>query len=725
MLHLVDDGARPGRSSTTSTRSSATGGGWHGGHSPAPTACPTATAPRSRTRSPKASRSRRSAAAIRCRDELGHEHVGEGRDRQRRRIAQGPPPRPDPAPPASGRGARSAAGARAARDRVVRQRRDRRRHARPARRLADRRVRPDLDERRRRAACSSGSARGSTRANDAPPIRPATRRCCASGRRCAAVRSRSPCKARRTRCASTAGARWDGRSRDALPGRRAMAGDRAGRRWRAGGVRRRRARAGRPARHGPGRRMCAARGGVGPARRPSTPERDWPDVMRAWPDSALAGRRHPRRRDVRLDRRRRMRCGPAAGSRSSPPSPTSCAPTRSGDGGRLRRQRRPGRPVWPARSTVRRRARRRRAVDRRDVRRGTLTRMDARRRRRLRRAHDRRLVADGHRGRRRRSPGSGCPADTRISPICVRDADGQELVIRRPPQGELLPKAHDMWREYRIIKGLWPTAVPVAEPIAYCDDRAVAETHFYVMRKAEGRALYTGAVGARVARRARPRATPVRRSSTCSPPCTRSTPEQVGLGDLGRHDGYVARQLRTWYGSWTASVEFAGFDDPRVHELHDAAVVVDPRAGSGAGRARRLRAAQLAVLARRATSRPCSTGSWRRSAIRSPTSPTRSTRGPRPVTRACTAPIRRRRCRGSPHAPSSTARYAAITGADLSQPRLLPGLQLVEDGAASARRVRPLPGRPEEHRGRRSRGTAVAGRSSPSTRPMQFATELA
>ena len=73
----------------------------------------------------------------------------------------------------------------------------------------------------------------------------------------------------------------------------------------------------------------------------------------------------------------------------------------------------------------------------------------------------------------------------------LRDAAGRELFVRRPPQGQLLPKAHDMWREYRIIDGLWPTAVPVAEPIAYCDDRGVAETHFYVMGKVDGAALYT------------------------------------------------------------------------------------------------------------------------------------------------------------------------------------------------------------------------------------------
>ena len=46
-------------------------------------------------------------------------------------------------------------------------------------------------------------------------------------------------------------------------------------------------------------------------------------------------------------------------------------------------------------------------------------------------------------------------------------------------------------------------------------------------------------------------------------------PVEVGLGELGRHDGYVARQLKTWYGSWTMSAEHADYDDPRVHALHE------------------------------------------------------------------------------------------------------------------------------------------------------------
>lgn len=149
----------------------------------------------------------------------------------------------------------------------------------------------------------------------------------------------------------------------------------------------------------------------------------------------------------------------------------------------------------------------------------------------------------------------------------LRDAGGSELVIRRPPQGQLLPKAHDMWREYQIIAGLWTTAVPVAEPIAYCDDREIAEVHFYVMGKVDGEALYSGETVAGFLDE------PARRRAGESFVDTLAAlhaidPADVGLAELGRHDGYVARQLRTWYGSWTASIEAAGHDDTRTHELH-------------------------------------------------------------------------------------------------------------------------------------------------------------
>ena len=173
-------------------------------------------------------------------------------------------------------------------------------------------------------------------------------------------------------------------------------------------------------------------------------------------------------------------------------------------------------------------------------------------------------------------------ANTRVVPPCswtrlegghsnltyeLADANGDAFVIRRPPEGELLPKAHDMWREFRIIDALHPVGVPVAEPIGYCDDRDVCDKHFYVMGKVGGEALYTAEQTApRLDLAARGR---VGGSFVDVLAHLHSIdPADVGLDQLGRHDGYVARQLKTWYGSWTMSAEFADYDDDRLHALH-------------------------------------------------------------------------------------------------------------------------------------------------------------
>jgi aminoglycoside phosphotransferase (APT) family kinase protein len=54
-------------------------------------------------------------------------------------------------------------------------------------------------------------------------------------------------------------------------------------------------------------------------------------------------------------------------------------------------------------------------------------------------------------------------------------------VLRRPPLGHVLPTAHDMAREYRVLAALADTDVPVARPIALCEDAAVNDMPFYVM----------------------------------------------------------------------------------------------------------------------------------------------------------------------------------------------------------------------------------------------------
>lgn len=162
----------------------------------------------------------------------------------------------------------------------------------------------------------------------------------------------------------------------------------------------------------------------------------------------------------------------------------------------------------------------------------------------------------------------------------LTDGNGRQMVIRRPPEGDLLPKAHDMKREFTVIDGLWGTGVPVAEPIAYCDDPAIAESHFYVMGKAEGEALYRAdEVAAYLDESARRNAGQVFIDTLAR--LHSIDPAEVGLDRFGRPDAYVERQLKTWYGSWTASVPIAEHDDPRYHELHEMLVNNIPEQGPG------------------------------------------------------------------------------------------------------------------------------------------------
>ena len=73
-------------------------------------------------------------------------------------------------------------------------------------------------------------------------------------------------------------------------------------------------------------------------------------------------------------------------------------------------------------------------------------------------------------------------------------ADGKKYVLRRKPPGKLLPSAHAVDREYRVIKALHPTGFPVAKPHVLCEDESVIGTAFYVMDYVEGRVLWDPAL---------------------------------------------------------------------------------------------------------------------------------------------------------------------------------------------------------------------------------------
>jgi len=158
----------------------------------------------------------------------------------------------------------------------------------------------------------------------------------------------------------------------------------------------------------------------------------------------------------------------------------------------------------------------------------------------------------------------------------VTGADGTRFVLRRPPLGHRLASAHDMGREHRIISGLQHTAVPVAPALGFCDDPAVNDAPFYVMGFVDGHVVRDRPVAEAVLTPA------ARRRASESIVDTMAAIhavdlEAAGLADLGRHEGYIARQLKRWYGQWNQQKtrELAAVDT-----VHDALLQRIPEQGS-------------------------------------------------------------------------------------------------------------------------------------------------
>ncbi len=78
------------------------------------------------------------------------------------------------------------------------------------------------------------------------------------------------------------------------------------------------------------------------------------------------------------------------------------------------------------------------------------------------------------------------------NPTYRLDTPARSYVLRRKPFGPLLPSAHAVDREFRVISALWPNGFPVARPYALCEDDGVIGTAFYVMEKVEGRIFWDG-----------------------------------------------------------------------------------------------------------------------------------------------------------------------------------------------------------------------------------------
>jgi len=148
-----------------------------------------------------------------------------------------------------------------------------------------------------------------------------------------------------------------------------------------------------------------------------------------------------------------------------------------------------------------------------------------------------------------RVPGFAGPVEARqfkggqSNPTYLVTTPGRRYVLRRKPPGKLLASAHAVDREYRVLSALHAQGFPVAEPLAFCADEAVIGTAFYLMGHVDGRVIWDPAI---------PGSTPEERAGIYD--AMNDTiarlhafdPAAIGLGDFGKAEGYVARQVRRW-----------------------------------------------------------------------------------------------------------------------------------------------------------------------------------
>jgi aminoglycoside phosphotransferase (APT) family kinase protein len=136
------------------------------------------------------------------------------------------------------------------------------------------------------------------------------------------------------------------------------------------------------------------------------------------------------------------------------------------------------------------------------------------------------------------------------NPTYLLETPARKYVLRRKPPGKLLPSAHAVEREYRVISALFAQGFPVAEPVLLCADESVAGTPFYLMGFVSGRVFWEPQM---------PGSVPAERAAVYD--AMNETlarlhsfdPAQIGLSDFGRGENYVARQVERWSKQYRAS----------------------------------------------------------------------------------------------------------------------------------------------------------------------------
>jgi aminoglycoside phosphotransferase (APT) family kinase protein len=127
---------------------------------------------------------------------------------------------------------------------------------------------------------------------------------------------------------------------------------------------------------------------------------------------------------------------------------------------------------------------------------------------------------------------------------------GRKYVLRRKPPGKLLPSAHAVDREFKVISALHPTGFPVARPYGLCTDDGVIGTWFYVMEMVEGRILWDQSL---------PQCAPAERNAIFKAKIKtladlhNTDYAAIGLSDYGKPGNYMGRQVDRWAKQYKAS----------------------------------------------------------------------------------------------------------------------------------------------------------------------------
>ena len=280
------------------------------------------------------------------------------------------------------------------------------------------------------------------------------------------------------------------------------------------------------------------------------------------------------------------------------------------------------------------------------------------------------------------------------------DSTGERFVLRRPPTGAVIATAHDMAREHRIISALADTAVPVPPALALCEDADVNDAPFYVMGYVDGLVLESHEMTAEhldEGSRGKLGAVVVEVLAALH----QIDPDAVGLGDLGRKEAYIPRQLKRWRTQWekTKTRELPAMEtvyeglQSRMPEQVGAGIVHgDYRLGNmlvtEAGQIAAVLDWELCTLGDPLADLGYVLNNWAEPGETGPTA-----RG---------AAISPTAAGGFPSRVEFIERYEALTGRDASGVRLLPRVPVLATRRDRGRRPRALPeggdGREGQHR---------------------------